>query len=236
MNLCWMRMGRSSISKRYQAILWDCDGVLIDSEHLACGASAAFCTEKGYPITTENFIDRFVGMNRFQIYAAIEAETGRKLVEGDDMAAQMFERLKKIFDEKLKACDGIADILAAATVPMAVASGSSAARLDYSLGLTGLKDFFKGHIYTSEELPRGKPSPDIFLHAAQQLGVAPEDCLVVEDGIHGIHAAQAAGMDVVAYLGGSHMTPALMEKVRAQSPLHCFMQMSELTNFLKLRI
>ena len=222
--------------KKYKAILWDCDGVLIDSEHLACSASAAFCTENGYPISTESFIERFMGMNRFQIYAAIEQETGRKLVEGEDMAAQMFERIKDIFTNSLNACEGIVGILSVASVPMAVASGSSAARLDFSLGLTQLKDFFKGHIYTSEDLARGKPFPDVFLNAAEKLGVAPEDCLVVEDGVHGIHAAQAAGMDVVAYLGGSHMTEALKDKVRAQNPLHAFATMSELSTFLDGRL
>lgn len=222
--------------KKYKAILWDCDGVLIDSEYLACGASAAFCTEKGYPITTEVFIERFMGMNRFQIYATIEKEIGRKLVEGEAMYAEMAARLKEIFTKDLKSCEGIEDILTNAKVPMAVASGSSAERLDMSLGLTQLKDFFKGHIYTSEDLPRGKPSPDIFLHAAEKLGVAPEDCLVVEDGIHGIDAAHAAGMDVVAYIGARHMTPSLVEKVRAKKPIESFETMKDLAAFLDPRL
>lgn len=219
--------------KSYKAILWDCDGVLIDSEHLACGTSAAFCTEKGYPISTESFIDRFMGMNRFQIYEAIEKETGRNLVDGENIAEEMFARLTAVFTQSLKACAGVEDILARADVPMAVASGSSMARLEMSLGLTGLDKYFNGHIYSSEQLARGKPAPDIFLHAAKQLDVAPEDCLVIEDGHHGISAAHAAGMDVIAYLGGTHMSQGLVDKVLAHKPLKAFHDMRDVWAFIQ---
>lgn len=99
-----------------------------------------------------------------------------------------------------------------------MASGSEKDRLDHTLGITKLAGYFKGHIYSAEMVKNGKPAPDIFLLAAQKLGVDPKDCLVIEDGIHGITAAKAAGMTVYAYTGGEHMTDDLKAKVAAAKP------------------
>jgi HAD superfamily hydrolase (TIGR01509 family) len=221
--------------KNYKAILWDCDGVLIDSEYIACGISAAFFTRHGYPITTEKFIERFMGKGRSQIFREIEEESGLVL-SSDNNKGEARRQLWEAFKNELKGCEGIADVLRQIKLPMAVASGSDLERLTYSLGLTGLTDYFKGHIYSSEQLAKGKPSPDIFLHAAEKLGVAPEDCLVVEDGIHGIHAAQAAGMDVLVYTGATHMSAELREKVLAQKPMGELTHIAQLLDYLGEKI
>lgn len=220
--------------KKYKAILWDCDGVLIDSEHIACGISAAFFTEKGYPITTDDFIARFMGMSRPQIFQKIEEETGKSF-EIFSNKTRAFEQLKAAFTKELKATPGIEDVLKTAGVPMAVASGSSAERLQFSLELTNLLGYFGGHVYSSEALPNGKPAPDIFLHAAKRLGVDPADCLVVEDGVHGIAAAQAAKMDVLVYTGATHMKPALKAKVLSLKPMAEVTRIGEVLDFLEGR-
>lgn len=217
--------------KQYKAILWDCDGVLIDSEVLACSVAADYLRELGYPITTEQFIERFMGNSRKQILADILAETGNDYTAAFEKGGTVQSK-REVFQAQLKATSGIVEVLQAIGLPMAVASGSDPDRLQFTLGLTSLLDYFNGHIYSAEGVAKGKPAPDIFLHAAEKLGVAPEDCLVVEDGIHGIHAAKAAGMDVIAYIGGSHMTGGLREKIKELNPMHVIEDIRDLVSFL----
>ena len=205
----------------YQAILWDCDGVLIDSEILACTAEAEEISTAGFPISAVDFVAQFMGKGLPQILSEIAAEKGAALSRAFETLdrEKLHARLREVFTNDLKATAGMAEVLAALSyLPMAVASGSELPRLEHTLSITGLLGFFRGHVYSADMVEKGKPAPDIFLYAAQRLGVAPERCLVVEDGIHGIDGAHAAGMDVVAYLGGCHMTPMLQEKVMARKP------------------
>lgn len=219
--------------KQYKAILWDCDGVLIDSEVLACSVAANYLCELGYPITTEQFVERFMGNSRKQILAEILAETGNDYTAAFEKGGTV-QAKREVFETQLKATPGIVDVLQSIDLPMAVASGSDPDRLKFTLGLTSLLDYFNGHIYSAEGVAKGKPAPDIFLHAAEKLGVAPEDCLVVEDGIHGIHAAQAAGMDVIAYIGASHMTHSLREKIKSLEPMSVIDKIDDLMAFIKV--
>jgi HAD superfamily hydrolase (TIGR01509 family) len=216
---------------KYKAIIWDCDGVLIDSEALACGSEAEAFGKLGYKISTEDFIDRFMGKNSKQLFQEIEQDSGLRLEEAFQRSGAA-ERIKELFNSSLKAIPGIAETLNSFSVPMAVASGSSPARLAHSLTLTSLFSYFKEHIYSSEQVKNGKPAPDVFLYAAQKLGVAPQECLVIEDGIHGIAAAKAAGMDVYAYVGGSHMTEKLRQKVADTRPNKIFSDMRALPALL----
>jgi HAD superfamily hydrolase (TIGR01509 family) len=216
---------------RFKAVLWDCDGVLIDSEVISCGANAAFMTKCGYPVTLEKFLTNYMGKGRRQILADILAESGIDLTP--HYADGSFnEHQKELFRQQVTAIPGVADVLAHLNVPVAVASGSEKARLDLTLGVAGLTPFFDGHIYSAEFVAKGKPAPDIFLYAAEKLGVAPADCLVIEDGIHGIHAAQAAGMEVWAFLGGSHIFPALREQILATKPDCVFDDMRDISGAL----
>jgi HAD superfamily hydrolase (TIGR01509 family) len=210
---------------KYKAIIWDCDGVLIDSEKLACGASVGILAELGYSIPAEEYIERFMGKNDRQIFSEIAQETGLQLEENfpyDKLRTQV----KQCFEESLKETPGISAVLQSfSALPMAVASGSSTARLAHSLTLTNLAGHFNGHVYSVELVKNGKPAPDVFLYAAQKLGIAPKDCLVVEDSIHGIAAAKAAGMDVFAYTGGSHMSAKLKQSVINAAPGRVFSDM-----------
>lgn len=197
---------------KYKAIIWDCDGVLIDSEVLSCKPAVEALAQRGHGIPLETYFQQYIGKSCPQAFGEIERETGIKLTD-DALHNTIKQRQKDLFNQSLKATPGIDAALAAIRLPMAVASGSELERLRHTLGLTKLDGYFKGHIYSAEMVKKGKPAPDIFLYAADKLGVAAQDCLVIEDGIHGIHGAKAAGMDVYAYVGGSHIFPALRQKL-----------------------
>jgi len=218
----------------FSAIIWDCDGVLIDSEVIACGVMLDHFAALGYHMTLEDFIIRFMGKNFRRICAEIADETGIDIQAGFDPDAYKAEQYAA-FEKLLQPTVGVAAFLQSCAVPVAVASGSELARLHLTLDVTGLRDFFGAHIYSADMVPNGKPAPDIFLYAAKRLGIAPEACLVIEDGIHGIHGAQAAGMEVWAYLGGSHMTPRAREAVLAASPDRHFGDMASLANAFRQR-
>lgn len=201
----------------FQAIIWDCDGVLLDSELLACGVSAAFYTSAGFPLTAAEYIRRFAGQSRAQIAAAIMEETGKDLATAIDWTRKEAAR-EALFEAELQMVTGIEDVLKEASarrLAKAIASGSSLRRLKHSLTLTGLWDCFAPHIYSSEQVVHGKPAPDIYLLAAAQLGVRPEQCLVVEDAEHGTRAGKAAGMTVYGFTGASHCTSMTADSLRA---------------------
>jgi HAD superfamily hydrolase (TIGR01509 family) len=194
---------------KFQAILWDCDGVLIDSEMLACGVAAEFYTRVGYPMTATDYIRRFAGQSKAQIAAIIRQETGKDLAAAIDWTQKEAAR-KAAFEAKLRAVAGVETLLQQAIsrrLPMAVASGSSLDRLQHSLKLTRLWDLFAPHVYSTEQVARGKPAPDVFLFAADKLAIEPSRCLVVEDAEHGTRAGKAAGMTVYGFTGASHCGP-----------------------------
>jgi HAD superfamily hydrolase (TIGR01509 family) len=201
---------------KFEAIIWDCDGVLIDSEVLACSVSADFYSRAGYPLTASEYFRRFAGQSVAQIAAAIRQETGRDLASAIDWTDKEAVR-EALFEAELRAVAGIVELLAdlqTRRLPMAIASGSSLRRLQHSLGVAGLWDTFAPHVYSSEQVARGKPAPDVFLLAADKLGVAADRCLVVEDSHHGAQAGKAAGMTVYGFAGASHCTPETADILR----------------------
>lgn len=218
----------------FSAIIWDCDGVLIDSEVIACGVMLDHFAALGYHLTLEDFIIRFMGKNFRRICAEIADETGIDIQADFNADAYKAEQYAA-FEKSLQPSLGVREFLQSCAVPVAVASGSELARLHLTLDVTDLRSFFGAHIYSADMVKNGKPAPDIFLHAAKRLGIAPEECLVIEDGIHGIHGAQAAGMEVWAYLGGSHMTPRAREAVLAAAPDRHFDDMTALANAFRQR-
>lgn len=217
----------------FSAIIWDCDGVLIDSEVIACGVMLDRFAALGYQMTLEDFIIRFMGKNFRRICAEISDETGIDL-SGFDEQAYKAEQYAA-FEKFLKPTVGVQAFLNSCSVPIAVASGSELARLHLTLDVTELRHFFGAHIYSADMVPNGKPAPDIFLHAAKRLNTPPEKCLVIEDGIHGIHGAKAAGMEVWAYLGGSHMTQRARAAVLAAGPDRHFDTMTGLAAAFRQR-
>ena len=190
---------------KYKAIIWDCDGCLVDSEYLACSHEADLLTRAGYPISVDDYIRRFCGQSGHHVWSSVAADVGFDIREKIDWEKRSQER-NDLFRTHLRAIPGVQDVLTSISLPMAVASGSEYDRLNVSLGVTGFYDRLSPHIYSSSLVEHGKPAPDIFLYAADRLGVLPHDCLVIEDSENGVRAGKAAGMTVFGFTGGSHIT------------------------------
>lgn len=190
----------------FELVIFDCDGVLVDSERIAVRIDARVLAELGWILTEAEIIERFVGLSDAAMTKAVEAHLGRAL-PGDWQAA--FESFyRDAFAAELTPVDGVVEALDAITVPTCVASSGTHEKMRYTLGLTGLYERFAGRIFSVSEVSRGKPAPDLFLHAAKRMGVAPHACAVVEDSRYGVEAARAAGMRAFGYAGG--LTPAAL--------------------------
>lgn len=181
-------------------VIFDCDGVLVDSEPIAVRIDVEMLAEVGVTMTEEEVIERYVGRSPGVMVAETEARLGRRLPEG------WFERgearIREAYATELQPVPGVVDALGAMEGPVCVASSSGHDSLRYKLELTGLYERFAGHIFSAAEVVNGKPAPDLFLHAASRMGFAPAECVVVEDSRYGVQAARAAGMDVLGFAGG----------------------------------
>lgn len=189
-----------------ELVVFDCDGVLVDSEPLAVRVEAELITELGWALGEDDVLERFVGRSDAHMLAEIERELGRPVPEWTD---RYTSALHEAFRAELRPVPGVVDALdeldrrGRATC---VASSGTFDKMRLTLGLCGLWDRFEGRISSATEVAHGKPAPDLFLLAADRAGVAPQRCVVVEDSRSGVEAARAAGMRVLAYAGG--LTPA----------------------------
>lgn len=186
-------------------VIFDCDGVLIDSETIAARIHAEALGALGHAYTTADMIVRFVGVSSRDMLGIIEGETGRPLP--DDYGARTREALWAAYRTELAAVPHVGAVIDAVGLPVCVASSSSPESLRTSLGLVGLYDRLAPHIFSATQVARGKPAPDLFLFAAERMGVGPSGCIVVEDSIAGVKGATAAGMTVLAFTGASHCGP-----------------------------
>ena len=189
-----------------ELVIFDCDGVLVDSERLSVRVESRLLTELGWPLTEQDVLERFVGRSDAHMEAEIEAALGRPVPEWGD---RYRTALHEAFHAELEAVDEIVaalDALHEAGTATCVASSGTHDKMALTLGLTGLHDRFAGRIFSATEVTEGKPAPDLFLHAAASMGVDPARCAVVEDSRYGVAAARAAGMAAFGYAGG--LTPA----------------------------
>lgn len=177
---------------RFDLIIFDNDGVLVDSEPVANQVLASLLTEYGFPCTPAESIATFMGHSVPQVRAMVETRLGRSLP--DDLEARYVERLFPTFERSLQPIPGIVDALRAIDQAVCVASSGTHQRIRLTLGATGLWDRFGGRVFSAQDVARGKPAPDLFLHAAASLGVDPRRCAVVEDSPAGVTAANAAEM------------------------------------------
>jgi len=187
----------------FDLVIFDCDGVLVDSERIAVPVDVIILERLGWPLTEAEVIERFVGRSEAYMVGEIEAALGRRLAA--DWAAEFAPLYSEAFKD-LAAVDGVVEALDRIATPTCVASSSSHERLRHSLGLTGLHERFEGRIFSAVDVQNGKPAPDLFLHAAAAMGADPARCAVVEDSVFGLQAARAAGMTAFGYGGG--VTPA----------------------------
>ncbi|MEV7421153.1 MULTISPECIES: HAD family hydrolase [unclassified Streptomyces] len=184
-----------------ELVIFDCDGVLVDSERLCLRVDTQVFAELGCHFTEEEMIETFVGSSAEIYDRALEERLGRPLEPGWN---KPYDHLyQRAFETELTAIDGAADALEALDLPFCIASNCGHHSLRRNLRTTGLLHHFAdGHIFSAEDVDRGKPAPDVFLHAARTMGVAPARCVVVEDSPYGVTAARAAGMRVFGYAGG----------------------------------
>ncbi|MEU6013871.1 HAD family hydrolase [Streptomyces sp. NPDC047515] len=186
-----------------ELVIFDCDGVLVDSERIAVRVQVQVGAELGWALTEDEVIEKFVGRSNASIGELIDA----RLPGRAPVWQERFERLHRdAVDTELVAVDGIREALAALTLPSCVASSGSHEKMRHTLGHTRLHSHFEGRIFSASEVAHGKPAPDLFLHAARRMGVEPSACVVVEDSKYGVQAARSAGMRSLGYAGG--LTPA----------------------------
>jgi HAD superfamily hydrolase (TIGR01509 family) len=191
---------------RFHAVIFDCDGVLVDSEVLVIEVLTDAYRRLGAAYDASRHCARFLGLEAGAIFAELEAEFARE--HGHPLPAgfrdQCFANFRSAAAGRLRSIPGARRAVAALNLPVAVASSSDRASLVWKLETSGLLDLFGAHIYSREVAERTKPAPDIYLHVAAALELEPERCLVVEDSENGVRAARAAGMTVWGFRGGAH--------------------------------
>ena len=207
-------------------VIFDCDGVLIDSELIACRADAECFAEVGLPVTLEDIKERYVGTSAKFMFADVEARYAQRLPE--DFAERIRMRIATAFEAELTAMPGIEDVLDALPCARCIASSSSPDRLRHALSLVGLRARFEPYIFSATQVANGKPAPDLLLLAARAMGVEPRACLVVEDSIAGVQAGVAAGMRVLGFTGGSHCGAKHADRLRAAGASDVFSDMRQL--------
>jgi HAD superfamily hydrolase (TIGR01509 family) len=188
----------------FELVIFDCDGVLVDSERIAVRVEAELLSELGWPLSEAEIVERFMGRSDQFMDEAIEARLGSRLPA--DWKDQLQRRYRAAYAADLAPVDGVLEALDQLSTPACVASSGSHDKLRFTLGQTGLYERFEGRIFSGYEVANAKPAPDLFLHAAERMGVDPAASAVVEDSRYGVLAARAAGMRAFGYAGG--LTPA----------------------------
>ncbi|MBW8825758.1 MAG: HAD family hydrolase [Acidobacteria bacterium] len=206
-------------------VIFDCDGVLVDSEILVVMIESELLKEVGIHLTPMEVAALFVGLS--------ETDMNRVLAErwGVQLSAEFQERktarIREAFDISLQPVTGMAELLSGSTRARCVASSARPERIRQSLALTGLDGYFE-HLFSAVEVERGKPAPDLFLHAAASLGARTDRCVVVEDSPSGVAAGVAAGMCVIGFTGGSHCPPAQADVLSERGAIHIVRDTTEL--------
>jgi HAD superfamily hydrolase (TIGR01509 family) len=190
-----------------ELVIFDCDGVLIDSERLAVKVDVQVLDELGWPMSEAEVIERFMGRSDREAKATIEAHLGRALP--DDWQDRVKALCHETFAAELAPVEGVIEALDRIALPSCIASSATHEHLEYTLSLTGLYERFAGRIFSADDVARGKPAPDLFLHAAERMEADPANCVVIEDSRPGVEAARAAGMRVLAFAGGLSAAEAL---------------------------
>lgn len=215
-----------------QHIIFDCDGVLIDSEILSFAVDEKLLPDYGVTITASELARDFGGVTYGEMIAALNTRFSAD-IDAISYQERCEAELTRTFQTDLRAISGISDLLAGLSVPIALASGSDLARLDQCLRLTGLDGFFEDRVFSAEQVARGKPAPDVFLLAASSCGWMPENCLVIEDSPSGVLAAKAAGMRSVGFLGGAHRSNSDADILRDAGAEYVAGNSSELHRYLQ---
>jgi HAD superfamily hydrolase (TIGR01509 family) len=196
--------GDLPLARPVALVIFDCDGVLIDSEVISNRMTVTALNAIGYPISEDAASRSFTGRSYASVRKDIESDWGQALPA--TFEADVQERVLDEMAISLEAVSGISDALARLHLARCVASSSSIEWITSGLRKTGLFDYLEPHFFSASMVENGKPAPDVFLHAAERMGVSPENALVIEDSVPGVQAGVAAGMTVIGFTGGSHIT------------------------------
>ncbi|HKM72698.1 MAG TPA: HAD family hydrolase [Stellaceae bacterium] len=212
-------------------VIFDCDGVLVDSELIFARVLAECLIAVDFPTTIDEAIGLGFGKNRATLSAAVEARFGQALP--DAFFETFGARSAAAFEQELAPVPGVEELLAALPTPRCVASNGRLDRVRHRLALTGLLASFDPHVFSASQVAVGKPAPDLFLFAAERLGARPDRCTVVEDSIPGVEAAIAAKMPVVGFCGGSHCPQDHADRLSDAGCSRVFTRMPDLAAFLR---
>lgn len=214
-----------------RAIIFDCDGVLVDSERIAIAEEREHLAGLGLTYDLQVYLNRFVGLTNEDFHAALESDHQAR--HGKPLPPDFFGNLKAAcwarYERELTSFEGLTALLAQIIGPVAVASSSSKELLHRKLEITGLHGRFAPHIYSGDEVENGKPAPDLFLLAAQRIDQPPSACLVIEDSVNGVRAAVAAGMEVWGFTGGGHADEGLAGRLRQAGAGRVFSNYADMT-------
>jgi HAD superfamily hydrolase (TIGR01509 family) len=211
-------------------VIFDCDGVLVDSEVISCHAHAETLTRHGYPITADQVLLRFLGVSDREARQIIENEMGRRLP--DDFDAQIKQAALQRYASELAAIPYVGEAINAIGVAKCVASSGTHEKIHHGLTCAGLYDRLAPNIFSATQVERGKPAPDLFLFAAERMQATPARCVVIEDSIPGIKGARAAGMTVLGFHGGSHCRPGYDETLKNAGAFATFDDMRQLPDLI----
>jgi HAD superfamily hydrolase (TIGR01509 family) len=212
--------------QKIELVIFDCDGVLVDSEIITNRVFASMLNELGLPVTLDDMFEKFVGRSMAYSLEIIEASLGRNVPE--NFVHEYQTRIEAALKSELKAVPGIESALESINVPYCVASSGSHEKMRATLGITGLLPKFEERLFSATDVAKGKPAPDVFLYAARKLGTPPAACAVVEDTPIGVAAGVAAGMSVYGY--AAHTPARQLEDAGAH---FIFSSMSELPSLLR---
>ena len=212
-------------------VIFDCDGVLVDSELIFARVLAECLVAVDFPATVEEAVILGFGTSRAALSAAVATRFGRPLP--DTFFETFAARSAAAFELELSPMAGVKDLLAALSVERCVASNGHLVRVHQRLAMTGLLPFFDPHVFSAIQVAHGKPAPDLFLFAAERFATAPEGCIVVEDSIPGVEAAVAAQMPVVGFCGGGHCPKDHAERLIGAGCSQVFAQMVDLAVYLR---
>ena len=217
-----------------ELVIFDCDGVLVDSEPIALSVTRRMLEEAGLRLTDAETRERFLGLSLDSVLKRMDSELAAPLPRG--FHEQLSDEILAAFGRELKAIEGVKQAVARLHAPVCVASSSAPARIRYSLKVTGLEPLFAPNLFSAAQVANGKPAPDLFLFAARMMNAKPPDCLVIEDSVAGITAARAAGMTAFGFVGGSHFSdPRQATQLTAAGAELIFADMAELPDIVAKR-
>ena len=213
-------------------VIFDCDGVLINSEELASEICVEAVRDLGLHLTPHQYADRYAGHPVSEIWRRVQEDCGQPLPDG--FRERVDKLVRRRFETELQAISGVADVLGGLNHPRCVASSSQLDLLRANLGRTGLIGHFDPHIFSGSQVKRGKPAPDVFLYAASQMGADPHRCLVIEDSMAGVTAARRAGMHAIGFAGGGHASDVLQDRLLEAGARQVFDSMDAIGEHLAL--